>query len=170
MTRTTNWDAVAASTPLNTTASVVRDSPGEHWTPLVMDQRIHSDVPIPCAVLPTGAPNLTGLRVGRLVVIGYHSRRKKNGRMWVVRCQCGAYEVRKASKLTAERPADAPELTCVDCEALRHAQHAHHAAVTGRWPSGAPATKPLGLNVQGGSTTLKDLGALTARQNHGARR
>jgi hypothetical protein len=169
--RTTDFDRIASSAPLNTTASVVRDSPGEHWSPQPKDDRIHSDVPIPCARLPAGAADLTGLRTGRLVIIGYHSRRKKNGRMWVVRCQCGAYEVRKASKLTAERPPGAPELTCMDCEALRHAQQAQHAAVTGRWPSGQPATKPLGLNVQGSSTTLNDLGALrTGRLNLGARR
>lgn len=171
MIRTTDFDRIASSAPLNTTASVVRDSPGEHWTPKAKDDRIHSDVPIPCVRLPDGAPDLTGRRAGRLVVIGYHSRRKSNGRMWVVRCQCGTYEVRKGSKLTEERPADAPELTCADCEVLRHAQQAHHAAVTGRWPSGAPATQPLGLNVQGASATLNDLGVLgTGRLNPGARR
>lgn len=172
MIRTTNFDRIAASAPLNTTASVVRDGSGEHWTPhKPFDQRVHSDVPIPCAPPPQGATDLTGLRAGRLLVIGFHSRRKKSGRMWVVRCQCGAYEVRKGSKLTEDRPAAAPELTCLDCETLRHAQHAHHAAVTGRWPSGAPAAKPLGLNVQGASTTLNDLGVLgTGRLNPGARR
>lgn len=171
MTRTMNWDAVAASHPLNTAASVVRDSPGEHWTPKAKDDRIHSDVPIPCAPLPDGADDLTGWRAGRLVVIGFHCRRRRAGRMWVVRCICGAYEVRRGAKLTAERPPEANELMCMDCEALVDARDRAHAAVTGRWPGGKPANIAAGLKVAGGDKTLEDLGALgMGRLNPGARR
>jgi len=168
--RTTDFDRIASSAPLNATASVVRDSPGEHWTPQAKDDRIRSDVPIPCAPLPHGAPDLTGWRTGRLVIIGYHSRRKKNGRMWVVRCLCGAYEVRRGDRLAAQRSPELRELMCMDCEALIDARDRAHAAATGRWPGGKPANITPGLNVQGGGKTLKDLGVLSARQNHGARR
>lgn len=157
MIRTTNFDALAASAPLNTTAAVVRDGLGEHWDPEVTDGRMHSATPIATQPVAPGVEDLTGLVVDRLTVIGFHEKRKAAGRMWVVRCTCGAYEVRRGRLLTAERssPQHAP-LECFKCERLHYSQKCAKAAVTGRWPDGKPCSLH-GLNI-GGGKTLRDLG------------
>lgn len=58
----------------------------EHW----------EVIPPVITKLKKGIPNLIGFRFGYLKVIGLS--RHINGR-WVVRCDCGAYEVRKAKAI-----------------------------------------------------------------------
>src|ERR1700748_451152 len=65
--------------------------------------RLHwSAPPATIAVAPFKALNplfddLTGLVVGRMKVIGYLGKIKKNKpALWLVRCNCGDYEARKS--------------------------------------------------------------------------
>jgi hypothetical protein len=73
------------------------------------------DSPFP---MPTWIPdqpsfkNLTGLKVGRLTVIGYSSEFK---RRWVCRCACGMYCLRKSKGLTST---ENPVLPCHQCYRL----------------------------------------------------
>lgn len=56
----------------------------------------------------TGFVDLTGVRTGRLVVVGLlpkGNRRKGAVGVWVVRCDCGDFETRK-SKVLKQRRAD----------------------------------------------------------------
>lgn len=157
--RTTNYDAVVASAPLNVTAAVVRDGVGEIWDPEVTDGRTHSANPLPILPCEPGMRDLTGLVVGRLTVMGFHGRRKKSNRFWSVRCVCGAYEARNERKLLEDRPADYAPLECAKCEHFHDAQERAKAAVTGRWPNGTPANLH-GLKTASGDKTLKDMGAV----------
>ncbi len=56
--------------------------------------------------------DLTGIKTGRLTVLGYSSEYK---RRWVVRCDCGRYCLRKNKPLTEKRTGKV-ELMCSGCE------------------------------------------------------
>lgn len=58
-----------------------------------------------------GFMNLTGKRKGMLQVIGYAGP-GKTGARWVVRCDCGAIEVRKTKVLQQDHPND----RCAACD------------------------------------------------------
>lgn len=77
---------------------------------------IHSDAPLPVfkdipKVIRNNQSfeNLTGLKQGRFTVIGLSSTVK--GR-WVVRCRCGAFELRTAKALTNQRNSSDRCLAC----------------------------------------------------------
>jgi len=105
--RTTNYDAISAAAPLDAQARLVRDGSGDQW-----QGRIPADVehwrapPLPEAPLPSGVRNLAGLSVGRLTVVRYHRTHPKRGARWLVRCQCGDYEVRSTKALTGSVPVE----------------------------------------------------------------
>jgi hypothetical protein len=76
--------------------------------------------------LPAQVPDLTGRTFGRLTAIGVfdqaskadstgHSKGKKGGAQWVVRCRCGNYETRRTTVLTQ---GDTRRLMCRDCDKL----------------------------------------------------
>lgn len=111
---TTSWDRILASTPADVKAAVVV-SRGEAWAPTIIDtaRNVRSeDGPLPTKPAPPDAPNIIGLRCGRLTVIGLAAE----GKRWVVRCSCGAYEHRKAGKL--QDPHYAPRAMCSHCDRL----------------------------------------------------
>lgn len=156
--RTTNFDAIATSAPLDKTASVVRDGTGEHWDPSVKDGRLHWVAPPPCGVRPAHAPDLVGCRVGRLTVVGYYDKGSKNGggSRWVVRCTCGAYETRRSKAIRNPRPRDdGEEQACFKCETLIHARRIQSAASRGKWSDGRRFDL-VGLRTQHGDRRLKD--------------
>lgn len=108
MTRLARVDiyAVAPLLPGDKVAGRVA-SRGEHfeWSP--PSTSVHSSDPIPHRA-PTAAErimpefvDLTGLRSGRLTVIGIAVDATANGTRWVVRCVCGAYELRRTRYLKA---------------------------------------------------------------------
>lgn len=79
--------------------------PGIHYDipeGTIPDHHMHSSTPLPVRriinqiKMSRGFCDLTGRRQGRLTVMGLSSN--VNGK-WVVRCQCGAYEVRSAKAL-----------------------------------------------------------------------
>lgn len=117
--RTMSFDAVAAAAPLNREASVVRDGSGDLWAPKIKEHIEHWDAPPPPeAPRPEIMPDLTGRTVGRLTVIRYHGRRGDSGR-WLVRCACGAYELRRSKAITNPKPRDGgQEHACAACDYL----------------------------------------------------
>lgn len=123
MTKTTNWDAVVASAPLNADAAKALNAVGESFVPrreVVNETAFRSDVPPQMRRLPPDAPNLAGMKVGKLTVIGLAAFGKggKNRRAaWVVRCACGWYETRSAKVL--RDPAYAARAMCGECDYVR---------------------------------------------------
>lgn len=100
-----DFDAIAASSPLNVTAGAVVSS-GTHYEPQIeLGCHLHSDMPIPTRAAPPGSfvhsRDLTGDKFGRFTVIGLAAEyNPKKNAPWVVRCACGAYETRKARAIT----------------------------------------------------------------------
>ena len=118
--KTTNWDAVIASAPLNTDAAKARDGGGVGWTPEVRREedfvRSHAPIKIRAIVWHQTWSDLAGLKVGKLTVIGcadLPGRSKKRPAAWVVRCVCGYYETRIAK--TLRDPEYAPRAACSEC-------------------------------------------------------
>ncbi len=116
-----DFDRIIVSVPANATAARVT-ARGEHWEPAVKSNHTHSEMPLRVAE-PQGdmakamARQMIGRRSGRLIVIGLAAEQgspNKKAR-WVVRCDCGAYEYRKARAINNPRNDDC----CTHCEALR---------------------------------------------------
>lgn len=155
--RTTNFDAVVASAPLNRTASVVRDGSGEHWDPVVRATQAHWTSPPPMKSPPTVAPDLTGATTGRLRVVGYYGSSKKSGSRWVVRCTCGDYELRRSKAITNPIVAGDTPPMCCKCTALEDLKKQDQAIRRGRYMDGSPLK--VGVKTSAGLKTLKSLGA-----------
>ena len=121
-------DRIITSVPLNSTAAKVVSGRGEHWTPDYMPSRDIWETPPPMRRVPTSNPTaagIVGLRTGRLVVVGLYDGGSKNHKSsWVVRCDCGRYELRKARALRN------PENTndkCQECDHLERIRTNHYA-------------------------------------------
>lgn len=102
--RTTNFDAVAASAPLNREASTIRDGSGDLWEPRKAPENVMhwGEPPLPLEPKPAQLPELSGKAYGRLTVIRYHGKPNggKNAKgTWLVRCACGDYEVRRTEAI-----------------------------------------------------------------------
>lgn len=77
-----------------TAALVVSRGERHNNTPKVVNE--HWDYPPPMKRPPKHAPQLVGMRCGRLTVVGMHATRLG---AWVVRCDCGDYETRRAKAI-----------------------------------------------------------------------
>lgn len=153
--RTSNFDAILTSAPLNRQASIIRDSDGEGaWEPKI-SVRWWDIMPEPTP-LPAGLPNLVGTKFGRLTVVGHLGKETKHGyRKWYVRCQCGGYETRTCKAILRSEPSRDGEPMCDKCMGLIRAQIVAKAARTGKWPDGRPA-RIVGLRTASGDLRLKD--------------
>lgn len=121
------FDRIAASAPANSTAAKVT-SRGSHYEPTFIPCRETWDTPPPMRDIPANQqnnPNLVGImgrKFGRLTVLGLLNdpeRSSKQGSSWVVRCACGAYEVRKAK--TIRNPLNIED-RCSRCDAVKKHQ------------------------------------------------
>lgn len=120
-------DRIFSLRPVNRQAAMVTGGGVHYTTPQHRyGNTVWQDTPIPTQPLHKSASephaNLTGLRVGRLVVVGYHGT-SKNGARWVVRCVCGSYGLQKGNFLRragAEKRAMCP--SCDNLEYLRGTQ------------------------------------------------
>lgn len=118
-------DKILTSTPVNSTANRVL-SKGFQYTP---DKRItqpHWETCPPLRPVPDekSLVNLIGRQIGKLTVVGVWAERptKKAGRkkgktIWIVRCQCGHYETRRAKSINNPRNKD----DC--CDLCRYIEH-----------------------------------------------
>lgn len=120
--RTTNFDALAAASPLDRQASVVRDGSGDHWEAKISKTQLRWLAPPPMKVVSALtapgqliAKSLIGKRVGRLVILGIlNDGIERKSASWVVRCDCGYYEARKAKALREQRAGD--DMACSACD------------------------------------------------------
>ena len=100
-----HWDAILASSPLNATAGRVT-SKGAGFEPAIDFLERSWDAPPPLLKIAAEVlalphfSDLTGLKVGRLVVLGMTE--EAHG-LWVCRCACGRYVGRKAASLKTGR-------------------------------------------------------------------
>ncbi len=106
--RTTNFDRLATSAPLNADAAIARDGvSSDHWEakigPTVNRWIAPPSMKAVGDLCPAGqqvAAELIGARFGRLRVLGiWDGGSAKQNASWVVRCDCGYYESRKAKSL-----------------------------------------------------------------------
>lgn len=99
--RSVDFDTVAPLMPFDKTASQVAGK-GEHFEYSPPQDVVRSETPIetrratPREKLDPGYVDLTGVKVGRLSVIGIAAASSQEKRRWVVRCQCGDYEIRRS--------------------------------------------------------------------------
>lgn len=107
--RSIDWDSVAPLNPFDRTASMVTGK-GESFALVLDPGKLHQQTPIPFRPLRKQERqnpefvDFTGMRVGRLTVLGLAVAVKgsrKTGVAWVVRCVCGAYEIRRGRYLKA---------------------------------------------------------------------
>lgn len=119
--RTVDFDRLASSAPLNKQAAVDYHASGEGWNPEKVLSARRWDVPPPMRAVPWNMPeDLTRRTFDRLTVVGLakreEARSKSNkGARWVVRCVCGAYELR-ASKTLLAKPVAREEHMCSHCD------------------------------------------------------
>lgn len=114
----TNWDALLASVPANRAAALDANAKGTEFRPakeIIKEWDRRSHAPFPTKRVPFGV-DLTGLKVGRLTVIGLADldERKAKSAAWVVRCACGYYEIRRSKSLRS--PAYAARAMCSHCD------------------------------------------------------
>jgi hypothetical protein len=119
-------NSILSSNPIDKTAAKVIGT-GNHFEPKIKPhshEYVHSDIPLPIksplAMSISQFKNnnqfvdLTGAKIGWLTVVGaspeYHGR-------WVVRCVCGAYEIRTAKAIKNKKN---DEDRCIVCRAVKH--------------------------------------------------
>ncbi|WP_168169281.1 hypothetical protein [Kushneria phosphatilytica] len=103
--------------PINKTAARVL-SPGEAYTPQTRALMPRWKMPPQTRVVPSGMPNLTGMKRGRMTVIGLLADESKKAK-WVVRCVCGWYETRSSKAI--RNPKNMQE-RCQECRHLAYLQ------------------------------------------------
>lgn len=132
-----DFDSVAPLMPSDKVAGRV-SSKGEHFDfAPTHPGKVHSAEPLLTRrpteaelTLPTYT-DLTGIKIGRLSVLGVAAEITGNGQKWVVRCVCGLYETRKAKYIKAcasgNNPGDT-EPMCDCCSYTRRLQRGQHNA------------------------------------------
>jgi hypothetical protein len=135
MSLTTDLDRVITSEPNDKTAALVTGT-GIHWEPERPANWTGKSYDAPPPTIRWTQPgDLTGTRYGRIRVVGL-LKAKFNWSLWLVRCQCGAWEDRTAGAI-AGRAAGA----CWRCDRLLRMQAGRTLEVA------APRRKPKPANV-----------------------
>lgn len=100
---------IASKEPINKQAFNILQ-PGIHFEPEIKNlDKYHWKIQPPIKSTPKDTKDLTGLRKGRFVVIGMldnkklmfgsHSENKRKGGWWIVKCDCGCYEIRRKKSI-----------------------------------------------------------------------
>lgn len=99
-------DLELTAVPIDKKTAVVAFSKGESFSPKIIDHRVldgrtspkSTNYPLKKFDGITFREDFTGKRYGRLTVIWLHHIGRRSDK-WVVRCDCGKYELRKPEKL-----------------------------------------------------------------------
>ena len=125
---------VAALAPLDAKTARVLGG-GEHWVPKIVCRPNYvreEEGTLPTRPVPPDLEDLTGRRIGRFVVKGLGLKRPGDGKaVWVVRCDCGAYEHRTSRTL---KKGDTGRTMCSHCDYLAELK-------AGRVPNRGPFNK-----------------------------
>jgi hypothetical protein len=123
------FDKILASRPVNKAAGAVLGR-GVHWDGSGKEARKTWDGPPKTRPVPANVEDLTGVRFGRLVVLGLMDGSQGKPR-WVVRCSCGLFEVRKGQAV--KNPENAND-RCSKCGYWHHLRRREIYDRTGQWP------------------------------------
>lgn len=107
---------IHARAPINKQTAIVV-SEGYSFESKKIIQAADSHLPIPTIKLSNGMKDLTGIKFGKFVVIGFA---KKDPDRWVVKCFCGVYTIRKARAIT--NPNNTVD-QCAMCQQLEYIKH-----------------------------------------------
>ena len=113
------------ATPINKQAAISIQSGVEYVCPRKKMSK-ESPVPFRIKTTPDRAQELTGVRFGRLTVLGFAMFFKG---MWCVRCDCGTYALRKSRAVT--NPKNKND-RCEECRHLAQIQNSDHFRRTGK--------------------------------------
>ncbi|WJT09232.1 hypothetical protein [Vibrio harveyi] len=103
---------------------------GENYTPDKKIQTADQKTPIPTKKTPANAPQLTGIRFGRMTVLGFAIvQTGKKGGSWVVRCDCGTYTLRRTRAI---RNPNNDQDRCEECRHLAHLKRTEAHRRTGK--------------------------------------
>ena len=113
-----NWEKIAASAPLNATASRVV-SKGYKYEPEKKITNAHWDIR-PAQFNPKCA--LTGKFFGRLTVVGIYLGPEQSNRRasYLCRCTCGAYELRRSRAINNPKNINDACQKCLHLEFLKN--------------------------------------------------
>ena len=142
--KTIDYDALAASAPLNADAAQAYGMTGEHDLGYTIPDHVrHWDAPPRILPVPSDTTDRTGRKFGRFTVIGYLGHHKKKGSRWLVKCLCGLYEMR------GRKAVDNPENEgdgCLRCRRIDHAKRSYERHrfkdLYGYWPEQAQEKRP----------------------------
>lgn len=78
-------------------------SEGEHWEPTLTRNargapKTMDTPPAEYDALPWNYPDITGVRRGRMTAVRHYKRASSGKGLWLVQCDCGAYEFRRWQK------------------------------------------------------------------------
>lgn len=106
--KTTSWDAIVTSSPIDKQAAIARDGKGIGASPQATLSNTF-EAPPPVVEI------LTGQRFGKLVVFGLCVPTDSNRRIiWVCRCDCGRYT--KVSAKALPKQAEIGRAHCGECD------------------------------------------------------
>lgn len=126
-------DKIIASVPIDKTAALVTGK-GYQYTPDKKVLTADQSFPIPTRSVAKNMPDLTGLRCGRLVVIGLA---RDTAKRWVVRCDCSTFTLRTAKAI--RNPANGGD----KCEHCRHLDHLKERAEFLASPAGKASRRQM---------------------------
>ena len=130
---TANPDEIAARTPLQ--AAALQMLAGEPAEDGPRPSRWWWPVCPPIKPTPINTEDFTGVKWGRLSVLGLLDRSdgpKSDRGSWVVRCDCGRFECRKAKAI---RTKFNPHEACDRCQYVQFLRRRTVFDKTGRWPA-----------------------------------
>lgn len=113
------------STPINKAAAIAI-SKGTHFNHELKDaaKDLYWINPKPMIEFDQPLPDLTGVKFGRLTVLGF-----LGGKSWQVRCSCGLYSSRRRKAiLNKDNNVDA----CTECANIAYIKRTYHYLKTGK--------------------------------------
>jgi len=132
MSKLAYWDKrdIHSRAPVDKQAARVVFFGGEHWDHKKKITCISQATPLQIKRVRPNEPDLTGIKFGRFVVLGALAQKAgANGRAWVVRCECGTYETRRAKAI--RNPNNALD-RCQHCRELAHVKRSYIHDKTGK--------------------------------------
>lgn len=110
-----DYDRIATSAPVNKQAALSTAKGGDSWKPMREYHEPRSETPFPMKSPAFSERDLTGMKLGRLTVIGKFANTKKSHKgRWVVQCVCGIYTIRRGEVLTDSRNSSCEECRYVE--------------------------------------------------------
>ena len=95
--------------PIDKSSKYVVSKSNERYSDFNPGDMLTNSSGLPVKNIPSHVNDLTGIKKGRLIVIGLSASFSKDnghGYRWVVRCSCGRYEIRRSRTILKANPID----------------------------------------------------------------